>query len=124
MMFEIMSPYDIASYFGKNNTVIIDIREKEEYDAQHIPTAKHYTMLNTDDQIQVNTKDFLLYDNIIIYCQHGTSSIKVGLDLSIRLNKLLKEENKDKYSPERTINVFSLYGGISNYPGKKIGNGK
>lgn len=114
MMFEIMSPYDIAGYFGKINTVIIDIREKKEYEISHIPTAKHYTMLNTDELIEKNISDFLIYDNIIIYCQHGTSSIKVALELSMKLNKI---KNKDN---EKHINVFSLYGGIDNYSGRKI----
>lgn len=114
MMFEIMSPYDIAGYFGKSNTVIIDIRDKEEYEISHIPTAKNHTMLSTNDLIEENILDFLRYDNIIIYCQHGTSSIKVALELSMKLNKLKSKDN------ENHIKVFSLYGGIDNYSGRKI----
>lgn len=111
MIFEILSPYDIAGYFGKNKSVIVDIREFEEYNKCHIPTARHYSQFNTNEMLEDNIDIFNDYDNIIIYCQHGTTSIKVGLELCIKLNKLYANSDGK---------VYSLYGGIDNYSGLKI----
>lgn len=111
MILEILSPYDIPEYFGKSKSVIIDIRDFQEFSKCHIPTARHYSELNTNDTLEDNIEGFWDYNNIIIYCQHGTTSIKVGLDLCMKLNKL-KATADGK--------VYSLYGGIDNYSGLKI----
>lgn len=111
MIFEILSPYDIAGYFGKRDSIIVDIRDYDDFKKCHIPTARHYRYLNSNEELDENINVLKDYENVIIYCQHGTTSIKVGLELCMRLNKL--NSNMDG-------KVFSLYGGIDNYSGLKI----
>ncbi len=111
MIFEIMSPYDVPEHFGKRGSVIVDIRELEAYEMAHIPTSKHYSMLGANETLEDNIEAFDVFEDIIIYCHHGTSSIKVGLDLCMKLNK---RERKVEGT------VYSLYGGIDNYSGMKL----
>ena len=112
MIFEIMSPYDLPEYIGKTKAVIIDIREYNEFIKGHIPTAKHYSCFEVDEMLEGNINVFDSYDNIIVYCNHGTSSMKIALELCLRINKISKRDGI----------VYSLYGGIENYSGMKIEN--
>lgn len=112
MIFEILSPYDLPVYFARKNSLILDIREEEEYNKVHIPTAKHYSDFTDDGNKVISTELVKNYSDVIVYCQHGTSSIDTGIDLCRRINKESKEDRVGK--------IYSLYGGISNYGGIKI----
>ncbi len=78
------------------NAVILDAREKEEYEISHLPKARY-----------VGDKEFNLSkvssiaknDTIIVYCTVGYRSEGVG-------EKLIKAGYK---------NVFNLFGGISSW---------
>lgn len=78
---------DTSSY------LLIDVREKEEYDVSHIKSAKNYPASHFKcSQLSSVTKE----KKIIIYCSAGIRSEKIA-------NKLKKEGY---------TNCFNLYGGI------------
>ena len=61
-----------------NNTIIIDIRDKDSYMSENIPNSKNYT--SEDIMRLIDEKD--RSSNIIIYCYKGNSSRKVAQFLS------------------------------------------
>ena len=61
-----------------NNTIIIDIRDKDSYMSKNIPNSKNYT--SEDIMRLIDEKD--KSSNIIIYCYKGNSSRKVAQFLS------------------------------------------
>lgn len=97
MSFETIRVNDIMDYIGKKNVVIIDLREKEEYLAGHIPTA-----VNVPYKYLEDSKSILLRNNLLIlYCDRGHISLMAARDLV-----------KDGY------NIRSLFGGFRAYRGK------
>ena len=97
MSFDTIRTNDINKYIGNNHVMIIDLRDKEEYDSGHIPTAVNIPYEELEDQKQYLHKDNLL----IFYCDRGNISLLAARDLI-----------KDGF------NIKSLYGGIRSYHGK------
>ena len=97
MFFETIRVNDIIDYIGRKNVVIIDLREKEEYLAGHIPTAVNIPYEDLEDNKGVLSRNNLL----ILYCDRGHISLMAARDLI-----------KDGY------NIKSLYGGFRVYRGK------
>ena len=69
------------------SVVIIDVREKEEFEAGHLSGAKHFPMslLKTDPTLMADLEELSQNKELLIYCQSGLRAQKV---LS-----LLKEKN-------------------------------
>lgn len=97
MSFDTIRTNDIIKYIGNNHVIIIDLRDKEEYDAGHIPTAVNIPYEELEEKKQYLHKDNLL----IFYCDRGNISLLAARDLI-----------KDGYS------IKSLFGGIRSYHGK------
>ncbi|MFK7755883.1 MAG: rhodanese-like domain-containing protein [Flavobacteriales bacterium] len=93
---ELVNPKDLPT-----DAVLLDTREKEEFDVSHIPNALFtgYKDFNTDA-----LKDIPKTDTIVVYCSVGYRSERIGEKLQ-----------KMGYS-----NVFNLYGGIFEW--KNLGN--
>ncbi|MDF2537920.1 MAG: hypothetical protein K0S76_941 [Herbinix sp.] len=97
MSFETIRTNDIIKYIGKSNVLIIDLREREEYQAGHIPSAVNIPYEELEDR-----KGSLLRNNLLIfYCERGNISLLAARDLL-----------KDGY------NIKSLYGGLNAYNGR------
>ena len=97
MPFETIRTNDIFKYIGKENVMIIDLRDREDYYKGHIPTAVNIPY----DDLEEN-KYYLDRNNILIfYCDRGNVSLMAARDLM-----------KDGY------NMKSLYGGIRAFRGK------
>jgi rhodanese-related sulfurtransferase len=97
MSFDTIRTNDIIKYFGKSNVLIIDLREREEYEAGHIPYAINIPYEELDEQ-----KSSLPNNNLLIfYCDRGNISLLAARDLL-----------KDGY------NIKSLYGGVRAYHGR------
>jgi rhodanese-related sulfurtransferase len=97
MSFDTIKTNDIVKYIGKPNVMIIDLRERLEYDAGHIPTAVNIPYEDLESQ-----KHWLNRNNLLIfYCDRGNISLLAARDLI-----------KDGY------NIKSLYGGLRAYRGK------
>lgn len=96
MSFETIRTNEIEKYIGRDDVLIIDLRDKEEYDAGHIPTA-----INIPYEELEQYKGRISRDNLLIfYCDRGNISLLAARDLM-----------KDGY------NIKSLYGGIKAYRG-------
>lgn len=97
MSFETIKTGDIAKYIGAINVMIIDLRDKHDYDKGHIPTAVNIPYEELEDRRKSLPRHFLL----IFYCDRGNVSLLAARDLM-----------KDGY------NIKSLYGGMRAYRGK------
>ncbi len=78
-----------------NSYIILDIREKKEYDTSHLKNAINipFTNFKYDEFIPINKNNL-----IVVYCSIGYRSEKIG-------TKLLSKGYK----------VYNLYGGIFNW---------
>ena len=97
MSFETIKTNDIIKFIGKQSVVIIDLRDKNEYDSGHIPTAVNIPYEELEEKKYVLKPNNLL----IFYCDRGNISLLAARDLM-----------KDGY------NIKSLYGGLRAYHGK------
>ena len=77
--------------------MIIDLRDKHDYDKGHIPTAVNIPYEELEDRRKSLPRHFLL----IFYCDRGNVSLLAARDLM-----------RDGY------NIKSLYGGMRAYRGK------
>lgn len=96
MSFETIRTNEILNYIGKPNVLIIDLRDRYEYDSGHIPGAINIPYEELDNQSNRFHKGQLL----IFYCDRGNISLLAVRDLM-------------KYG----YNMKSLYGGIRAYHG-------
>jgi rhodanese-related sulfurtransferase len=93
MSFETIKANDIIKYIGKRDVMIIDLRDRKEYFAGHIPTAVNIPY----EDLEAN-KNRLRRCLLIFYCDRGHVSLLAARDLV-----------KEGY------NVRSLHGGFSAY---------
>jgi rhodanese-related sulfurtransferase len=85
---------------NKDNFIIFDAREKEEFAVSHIPDAKY---LGYSDFNANQLKDIPKESNVVVYCSIGYRSEKIG-------EKLLRLGYK---------NVYNLYGSIFEWTNEK-----
>lgn len=97
MSFDTIRTNDIMKYIAKNNVLIIDLREREEYQTGHIPSAVNIPYEELEERKYSLQRNKLL----IFYCDRGNISLLAARDLM-----------KDGY------NIKSLYGGIRAYTGR------
>jgi rhodanese-related sulfurtransferase len=97
MTFDTIRTNDIIKYIGKPNVMIIDLRDRKEYDTGHIPTAVNIPYEELEQMKTKLQRNYLL----IFYCDRGNISLLAARDLL-----------KDGY------NIKSLYGGLRAYHGK------
>ena len=90
-----------AKHLIKNGVKVIDIRDKKDFQASHIPGS-----FNIDIDELNRIKDFIYsqHENIIVICSHGIRSIAVA----------------EKLTELGYTNVFNLLNGYDNY--KKSGH--
>lgn len=111
MCFEAMRMREVAKYIGKDEVLIIDLRDKKDYMKGHIPGAINFLYDESDDIQEwcVKAKQMMdLYEErrnikikqVLLYCERGNSSILVARYLN-------KEYGK----------IFNLYGGYCSYRG-------
>lgn len=99
MAFETIRAKDIENYIGQYNTIIIDLREAEDYKKAHIPTAINIPYMDFQ-----NSKDDLPVDKLLIlYCDRGNLSLLLARELS-----------KEGYQ------VKNIYGGMHAYRGNIV----
>lgn len=91
MAFETISPNEMIGYMGKKGTLIIDIREKDVFEKEHILGAINIPYEELREKIGQCSR----YKNIILYCERG--------NISLLMARQLEKEG---------ISVKTLYGGI------------
>lgn len=97
MSFDTIRTNEIVKYIGNSNALIIDLRDRYEYDNGHIPGAiniPYEELENYTDRLQKRLQ-------LIFYCDRGNISLLAARDLM-------------KFG----YNIKSLYGGIRAYHGK------
>ncbi|GAA4275600.1 rhodanese-like domain-containing protein [Aquimarina mytili] len=85
----------------ENNVVLLDAREKNEYEVSHIKNAKFvgYTHFKIKS---INKHNIPKSDTIVVYCSLGVRS----------------EDISEKLKKAGYINVYNLYGGIFEWKNK------
>ena len=97
MAFETISVKQLLSFMGKKSTIIVDLREKEAFDREHILGAVNIPYEELDKQIY----KMYGYRNIILYCERGNTSLLAARDLN-----------------RKGFYTMTLYGGIIGARGK------
>lgn len=97
MDFNTIPAKQLVDYIGKYNSVIIDLREEVEYLKGHIPTAVNIPY----EQLDYYRYKLDKYDEILLYCDRGSSSLLAARALS-----------KSGYK------VINIYGGFHSYRGR------
>lgn len=73
---------DIDRYLSKGNSVLVDLRDREEYEKSHIPSAINIPYEDMDDYIN----EFSHYNQVILYCGRGNLSLLAARELSKTCN--------------------------------------
>lgn len=84
-MLKIISPESLKKYLSQKNTLLLDLRDKTDYDKEHIAGAvwaDWETLENEIDKFVPKTSGDEL--TIILYCDKGTISLLTGRDLSLK----------------------------------------
>ena len=102
MAFETISPNEMIEYTGKNGTLIIDLREKDIFEKEHILGAINIPY----EELEQKIRRLKGYKNIILYCERG--------NISLLAARQLEKEG---------IDVKTLYGGIHGARSKLSMNG-
>lgn len=92
MDFDIVYVRDLMKRIKDKNAVVIDLREKKEYQAGHFPGAISMPLDDTDVYENILDKDRYY----ILYCDHGGSSMQLA-----------------RYLGRRGYRVASVIGGFS-----------
>ncbi len=94
--FPTVTPAELHTELQHDKVVILDTREKEEYDVSHLPGAIWYGYKDRqEDKLAAIPKGA----TIVVYCSVGYRSGKIG----------------EKLRKEGYVNVRNLYGGIFNW---------
>ena len=97
LTFETIRAKDVENYIGRNNVLIIDLRESIEYNKAHIPTAINIPYIDFENREITLPLDQLL----ILYCDRGNLSLLLARELS-----------------NEGYQVKNIYGGIRAYRGQ------
>ncbi len=85
MKLKIISAEDFMRYIKRDDILLIDLRERNDYDKEHIEGAIYADWEKLDENI-----DFLIdscphkINWIILYCDHGNISLLTARDLARR----------------------------------------
>lgn len=99
MCFEMIRINDLYRYIGREKYLIVDLRDREDYEKGHIPEA-----INIPYETKQNIKSRLQgYSKVFFYCKSGTRSL-----MAIRDNSDLN------------VKLYNLGGGIDAWRGKLV----
>lgn len=92
-----ISAKDAENYVGRKNTQFIDLREKEEYEESHIPTAINIPYEELENQLSCIDRNAVN----ILYCDRGSAGLLAARKLS-----------------QLGYNVMNIVGGFHAYRGQ------
>lgn len=76
MEFRVISAKELKSCIGRRDTIIVDLRERSEYEKEHVPTAVNIPYEEYEEKKSfLRDTLFANYRNIIFYCDRGNSSM-------------------------------------------------
>ena len=83
MQFQIISCKTLDTLLKKSNYLLIDLREKQDYEISHIPNAIWYNWEKLEKEIDTLLNQLTYFPQwIILYCDHGNTSLLIARDLS------------------------------------------
>lgn len=97
MEFETVPAKELEKYINQYNTIIIDLRDEEDYVEGHVSTAINCPY----DSIEQWKYRLGKYYEVILYCDRGSSSLLAARELS-----------------KLGYKIVNIYGGIHAYRGK------
>lgn len=68
----------VSRYIYKPDTLIIDLREKEEYEKGHITGAWNISY----EEVEEHLEQMSHYERVIFYCTHGNHSLVAARELA------------------------------------------
>ena len=89
---------DVEQFCMQEDTLIVDLRSRSEYEKSHIPNAIHIPYEDIDDHKQ----EMMHSQNIILYCSRGNLSL-------LAARKLSKECNGHMISIGGGYNAYKQY---------------
>ncbi len=109
MSFENIRPEDIFRQRGNGSGILIDLRDRAEYEREHIPGA----ICIPYEELKANIaglRNMVMQCNrrynravLILYCDRGNTSLRASRDLC-----------------NQGFHVKNVYGGISAYKGPRV----
>ncbi len=83
MRLKIIPPGNLKDYMDKYNVILIDLRDKEDFEREHIPGA----IWADWERLDKNIESFIMTykqtpDWIILYCERGNISLLAARDLA------------------------------------------
>lgn len=99
MSVEAIYPKELDGYINDGRTMIIDLRERNDYKEKHIKGAYNIPYETTGKKLFQLSKG----RTYILYCERGTTSFKAAREMS-----------------QKGYHVKSLMNGISMYKGKYL----
>lgn len=96
---ELVSTGEVLKYMREGDAIIIDIRDEASFLKKHIPGAVLMPYTDFDENASILKE----YENIILCCERGSTSLLLGRKLS-----------------EKGYKVFSLGGGMDAWRGPLI----
>ena len=96
------SPQEVVQLLNKNNSLVLDVRENNEYKDGHIIDSLHIPMGDVKNRLSELEK--YKQDNVIVSCRSGHRSA--------RICSLLKKNGYE--------NIFNLKGGIMAWESDKL----
>lgn len=73
-MFKQIDCHEAADLLARGNVVVLDMRDQESFDKEHIAGAIHLTMPALQDFIETTSTN----QPILVYCYHGITSQSVA----------------------------------------------
>ncbi|MDD7403727.1 MAG: rhodanese-like domain-containing protein [Butyribacter sp.] len=83
MQFKIISCEILEQYLTRNDILLLDLRNREDYDREHIPHAIWADWETLEEQMpQLLSQLDFSPAWIILYCSHGNTSLLIARDLA------------------------------------------
>lgn len=102
MYYKVISWDEAKELINSEASILIDVRDKEEYDKGHVKGAVYVNLDKVVQFVSTFNKDYIF----ILYCEKGGRSMLAA--------RSIEKEFGDKYK------IYVIRGGISNYKGKII----
>lgn len=81
MSFSIIPIRDLDQYMKRPGTILIDLRDEQEYEEGHIPGAKNIPY----ERWQVEKETWThRYDTVVFYCDRGNQSMYAAKEMNKR----------------------------------------
>ena len=101
MSFSIISIRQLASWQAREGTILIDLREREEYQEEHIKGAVNIPYGRWEQEKEGWRHQFTY---LIFYCDRGNQSMYAAREMNrLGYHAIWKKKGKKEYDGQRNI---------------------